>query len=300
MKKFFLFLCLTSLLACNSLNESDIIGNWNLKGFDDARALRIADAYSEDSLPIIGAMVRKFSFDAHLNLYPKHEFTYKLADEFFYGKWKFDAASKRIILTAKDIYSKEFVISFLVDKYQKDAWLGIRVDPANCITDKLPIEALDRLMGAGFSEYFKNPYLRAAFQKDRFVYINPHDDINAYENNEWRIKPLKAESKEEIRKRLKGNVKFLKLYLNDAIIRHADEMEFSNLIKPLKIAGNGIGLSKKEDVLKNWIDVFYNEEQAMEAYDMLTDAFKGRIQLHKKERWLEMDYDLLCQLYQLI
>ena len=101
------------------------------------------------------------------------------------------------------------------------------------------------------------------------MHANIRNDPFHPSNNQWRIRPDKKETKEEINHRVKECVRFFALYYRDHIKRDADRIVFLGLPDIFEWYNGGIGLPNKEDLSLSWVQCFYNREQALEGYEIL-------------------------------
>jgi hypothetical protein len=94
------------------------------------------------------------------------------------------------------------------------------------------------------------------------------------ENNTWRIKPTTSENTEQIKKRTKGYLEFLKLYYQYTIDNKVQQLTYGWYAAPLQMNyGNGVRMAYSTEV-KDWYACFYSEAEGIEAYKMLTLAVR--------------------------
>jgi hypothetical protein len=98
--------------------------------------------------------------------------------------------------------------------------------------------------------------------------LNPYNKINS----QWRIKPSKSESEQELKERLKGCVQFYEyLFLGNAESDNK-EINFMGLPTCFKWYQGGIFILSEKNLDKKWINCFYSEQQALKARQMMEDA----------------------------
>lgn len=137
------------------------------------------------------------------------------------------------------------------------------------------------------------------FTSDDFIYPDSLDLYSKYFNT-WRIKPAQVETDEQIRKRVKDNIRFCATYLQDGLDRKKKSISMKEIISPFRLGSNGIGLYNYEEVQGEWINIFYNEEQAQKGYDLINNAMDQVTDIPKTSSWLELDSYLLKQVMEKI
>ncbi len=188
---------------------------------------------------------------------------------FDYGTWTYDDAAKTIILNnsidkAKDIY-----------KIAKIAF------------DELT------LVNAGVNS---NNNLKFIAPGKRLK--NANDEPYCLENNRWRIKPMSKESDSAIHRRLKQNLYFFILFYKSALAKDDKTISFWGLPSCFKWYGGAIFIKKKDELKENWINCFYNEEQAMQAYKLADKLLGQKYDWPKGERnWLKLNLAVVELMY---
>ncbi len=129
----------------------------------------------------------------------------------------------------------------------------------------------------------------------------PEEDPFYVKNNLWRIKPLKKETDAAIHQRLKENIHFFVLFYRAAIERDDKTVSFWGLPSCFKWYGGGIYLKKEEELKDNWINCFYNKEQAMKAYKLAEKLLEKKYHWPEKEHnWVKLNLAVLEQMYKKI
>lgn len=93
--------------------------------------------------------------------------------------------------------------------------------------------------------------------------------------NLWRNAPVKSESEKEIKTRTLNFVDYSIAYfqhISSSGTHH--DYRLDGVESPIIYAENGIVLKKWEDVPESWKALFYNEQNALVAYQYLFDGFK--------------------------
>ena len=188
---------------------------------------------------------------------------------FDYGNWIYDDAAKTITLNntidrPKDIY--------------KIAKIG---------TDELT------LVNIGVNS---STNLKFIAPGKRFK--NANDEPYFLENNRWRIKPKSKESDSAIHQRLKDNLYFFILFYKSALAKDDKVISFWGLPSCFKWYGGAIFVKKKNELKDNWINCFYNEEQAMQAYKLADKLLSQKYDWPKGERnWLKLNLAVVELMY---
>ena len=225
---------------------------------DDVEALEGMDENSKFEIPY-----RSFYFAAN------GSFVKNPCNAMDYGNWNYDDAKKTITLhysveKGKDIYK---IASLAADEL-------ILVNAGINTTTNL------KFISSG---------KRLADRADE-----PFD----LQNNRWRIKPVKKESDSAVHQRLKDNLRFFILFYKSVIIKDDKVVSFWGLPSCFKWYGGGIFLRKIDELKENWIDCFYNKEQAMKAYALAGKLMEVKYEWPKGERnWLKQNLFVLEQMY---
>jgi hypothetical protein len=132
-------------------------------------------------------------------------------------------------------------------------------------------------------------------------YKNIHDEPYLLENNRWRIKPKTKEGDSAIHQRLKENIYFFILFYKSAITKEDKVVSFWGLPSCFKWYGGGIYLKKTAELKENWINCFYNREQAMQAYELADRLLSQKYAWPKGEQnWLKLNLAVVELMYKKI
>jgi len=188
-------------------------------------------------------------------------------DDIRFGKWALDNGNKQVIITFSNGTTSQLVILMLD---AKTLILGSKVN-------KKTIE----------------------FKADGKVEKQLSDDPFYGANNQWRIKPAKAETDEQIKKRVMDCVQFYYKLLTDKAARASTSVAtFVGLPEIFNFYDGMITVLGKEKLRTKWINCFYNKEQAIKAQVMLEDVITKKYKWDKKEpNWLKKDAAVLKQIY---
>ncbi|HTQ27402.1 MAG TPA: hypothetical protein VMI35_04705, partial [Puia sp.] len=118
-------------------------------------------------------------------------------------------------------------------------------------------------------------------------------------NNNWRIKPSRPESGEQIRSRIKNCVHFYALFFKDNAQRQEKDISFIGLPGCFTWYNGGIALTAFIEIGHDWKDCFYSDDQAMTGYNMLNDLMQQttfKWPPHT-ENWVKQTESVLEQMY---
>lgn len=110
-----------------------------------------------------------------------------------------------------------------------------------------------------------------------------HVDLLSRGRNWWRVKPEQKETNKAIEHRVVSHLNYVIDYfqmLEDSKSR-TFSVQYLNL--PFRLYGNGISLPQFSKLSDEWKDIFYDEESAMYAYQVLQKAIKS-IQKYPKDK----------------
>jgi len=228
---------------------------------DDADALEGMDDNSKFEIPY-----RSFYFAAN------GSFVKNPRNEMDYGEWIFDDAKKTITLNYSSVGGKDI---YKIASLSADELILVN-GGINTSTNLKFIAGGKRL-------------------------ANPADEPFDLQNNRWRMKPVKKETDAGIKQRLKENIHFFILFYKSIIIKDEKVVSFWGLPSCFKWYGGGIFIKKKEELKENWMDCFYNKEQAMKAYDLAEKLLEQKYTWPKGEtNWLKQNLFVLEQMYKKI
>jgi hypothetical protein len=206
-----------------------------------------------------------------LSIFPDATFTeFKGVGTYTYGKWRFGANNKYILL-----YDSINKIDTFFIKREK-------TETNNVITllNKTNAVELSFLQVAEvLNDYKEDPFYHA--------------------NNLWRIKPLSKESPEKIHDRLGNYFKHLAYILKAASERKQQAVSFEYSQGIVKIYDGGIGINPLNIVPESWAKTFYRDEDAFIAYKMFEaylingNNYKGAV----TGDWYKDDYKILTSIY---
>jgi hypothetical protein len=129
-------------------------------------------------------------------------------------------------------------------------------------------------------------------------YKNASEEPYNLENNRWRIKPTSKESDSAIHQRLKENLYFFILFYKSALAKEDKAVSFWGLPSCFKWYGGAIFIKKKDELKDNWINCFYNKDQAMQAYALADKLLSQKYNWPKGEQnWLKLNLAVVELMY---
>lgn len=280
------------LFGCSTLKQESFIGVWKLTNIEDPAISKQGQKLDSTYSDYIKEITDNYVPSSFVNFYNNKEFTYRFGSLFMNGTWKYNVDSSNIMLK-----SAQNMLVFDIDEFDGKSKLNLFIEPDNKLVDKLKKDSIDKIIGDGFIAYFGNATYLNEFEKDTFIYNDKSQDIYSLENNIWRIKPTQKESQKQIKERLKASIHFTIIYLNNTNLRNEETINLSGLYSPIKLGGNGISLYSDDELPQEWVDVFYDKSQAIQAYHILVMTFLQKININNQENWIDLDIDLLRQIY---
>lgn len=212
----------------------------------------------------------KDSVSIILSLFPDSTFTeIKTTGEYVAGQWKYAKSDSAIILDRHGVSTR------LYTSFGHDS-TGLRL--MNC-----RIEQSDSVSFAGFGKSMES------FKLDPYYSVN----------NQWRERPAKAETKQEVLARLRNYLLHTACLLNAADVRNQQfiSWEFSKGI--IKIYRGGIGMISRDEIPERWISHFHSKEDAILAHAILDDFLKTTTYKGQSTgNWVKDDYKILITIYE--
>jgi hypothetical protein len=225
---------------------------------DDAEGLEGMDENSKFEIPY-----RSFYFST------RGTFVKNPRNTFDYGTWSFEDATKMI------------TINNSVDK-KKDIYKIAKITPGELALVDVGVNSTTKLTFISSGKRFKN-----AADEPYFI-----------ENNRWRIKPKTKESDSAIHQRLKENIHFFILFYKSILAKDDKSVSFLGLPSCFKWYGGAVFLKKPEELKENWVDCFYNKDQAMRAYALADRLLSQKYEWPKGEsNWLKLNLAVVELMY---
>jgi hypothetical protein len=115
-------------------------------------------------------------------------------------------------------------------------------------------------------------------------------------NNTWRLKPAQEETTAQLHQRIGNYLKHVAQILTAAKEREQHQVSFEFSVGMLKLFQTGIGAYKLESLPAYWNDGYFNEDQALKAYQIY-NKYLEQIPLTKEPaaKWMEYDRELILK-----
>ena len=201
-----------------------------------------ADAYGTD--PII--------YRSFLSLHDKDQFVMAIDDILLFGMYRFEGGRLELIDEKKGSLALDIVKI-------KNGFVQLRGDFSQFSSARVP--TTERL------------YINFALDKTPIRETPSKFDSQV---NLWRNAPVKSENEREIKARALNFIDYSIAYfqhISSSGTHHDYRMD--GVESPIIYAENGIVLKEWADVPDSWKDLFYNEQNALVAYQYLFDGFKN-------------------------
>ena len=248
--------------GCDFSDNNLLTNRWS---FDYANAPIIKTLADSAKIFNILAPYKQVFVSSKLILRKDKSFDCVLFDNYQHGNFQFDEENQQLFLTP---CNQKETIRLTIDSNTTNL-LQFRIDSINFAKWKdfrNPPNSKDRWFTHNRQVIFR-------MTADKEVYSNPGMDPYNIQNNSWRIKPIKSESEEEVKQRIKKHLLFYKLLFDDAYTKDAEFIAFNWFVSPILPANNGIALKNYNKIKRGWEDYFYNSSQAIEGFELLRDAF---------------------------
>ena len=139
--------------------------------------------------------------------------------------------------------------------------------------------------------------LELKFVREAKMLANYQSDPFHPKNNLWRIKPKEKETDEEIKARLINYVEHFAGILKAASEREGNVVSFAHSLGIIQVSRGGIGVVKKKKINKDWINCFYDEEDAFKAQSMFKKYAGGnKYKDGTSGNWVKNNYQILRSL----
>lgn len=190
---------------------------------------------------------------SYLRLFDNGSFTGGALRGYVSGTWNLDSATQQIWLKPIDKVTDTEETNFTVLEVLEKSPNSMQV-------------AVLRVGEAIFEEGKRTMQLQKApvsFDRDPF----------RVDNNLWRNKPDKPESAGQIKDRVLGYLNFLKMFYEFASKNNLERLDVDWFPTPMKMESPGSITMAYANELSHWNACFYNEEQAIEGYKIISGPF---------------------------
>ncbi|MCW3092516.1 MAG: hypothetical protein JWP81_3585 [Ferruginibacter sp.] len=139
---------------------------------------------------------------------------------------------------------------------------------------------------------------KVEYRADGKTEKNPADNPFYGANNQWRVKPVSAESDSAIKLRTEQCLLFYAKFLEDNADRKSGIISFVGLPTCFKWYRGGVSVTAKDKVEARWINCYYNTDQAMKAHAMLEGIISKKYKWNKEEKnWVKQSAEVVKQMY---
>lgn len=139
---------------------------------------------------------------------------------------------------------------------------------------------------------------KVEYKADAKAQKNLADDPFYGLNNQWRLKPGKAESDSEIKLRTEQCVFFYAKFLDDNANRGSKIISFAGLPACFKWYRGGVSVIARDKLEAKWLNCYYNKEQAFKAHAMLDKIISKKYKWNKEEtNWVKQSAGVVKQMY---
>ncbi len=188
------------------------------------------------------------------------------------------------------------------DEYENGTWNWVKKGERICFSHDKKKELFDLniklIDDSTYQVEFKNQVIKQKFTLQEKLLENYKEEPFYFSNNEWRIKALKEENRQELLNRLGNYFKHITYLLKAADKRDLQVISFEYSLGVIKIYNSGIGIEEDNFIPENWKNIFYSKKQYEEAriiyqnYLSLDDS-----SFPASGDWVKDDYTLMLSIY---
>lgn len=267
--------------GCNMFNShrADITGNWRIENLQEKSAVDAMQKIDKKLAESFTVSDEDYVYYSFLSFRNDSIFTLLMDNIYYSGKFTVANQGQEITLFCKD--NTVIRLGKMVAKNnQLKFWM---------MSDKDLLDSSTSLKG------MQPPYV-LDLGKDSYKFKADEIDIFSPGNNAWRKKPAHEETADQISKRLAANVKYIVGYLDYNYHSPKEIINVKDIRSPFRYASNGVALQPWEETPPEWKNIFYNDQDARIAYNMLSLAFNNRkIIVPKSENWIELNALIIKQ-----
>ena len=264
----FLIIILISSCNQNSIDpEQFILGNWKLY---ESKNLGKKEKSSGDALLDESKKIEDVKIGKLIAIFPNHTYTEIIGEgeKYTFGSWSWVEVGTKISFKHG---SKTETYTIVLD---------------DSTPEKLQFELSN---SNKIQKFVQESKLLEKFKEEPFY----------SENNLWRIKPNKAETKQQIIDRLGNYFKHVAYILKAADKRDLQVVSFRQSVGIVKIYNGGIGIHDFEIIPETWKNCFYNQEEALLAHELFSDYLQTDADFSGPGTgdWVKDDYTILLSIY---
>lgn len=256
-KKILMYLCII-ILFCSCTKKDPLVGTWK---FTYSHASNEADKYKEDNYSSYTSYITLSGDNSFLLVdngelspvttprIPKDSLNENDNNtEVYFGTWSV----------------KDSIIYFEAQNHKSSSEFTAKIISKN-----------DRNMRLYFPEQKQVKGLEFKYKKDDYNDVSRSEsNFTTNELNKWRLKNKSKQTTEKIRSKIENALEFSIAFLEYHESENKVAMTLYLEPLPFKFYGNGIVL-KNHYKNEKWNDLFYDEEDASIAYNMLKKSFNN-------------------------
>lgn len=251
--------------SAEKIVENEMIGSWELSKMKILNADNTVVENTTSSTLVNEVLSKGLT----LHFYPDSSYTVVKDKKIEHGQWSYSNGkelkygNKRLEIKAFDL--KDSIRRVNVISYNEET---------KSSSDLELIEELDKL-----KNYKEDPF--------------------HFSNNEWRLRANRKETDSEIANRLANYILHNAYILKASYERNDVKVSFAHSRGVIKIFQGGIGAVKEEKINNTWKACFYDEADAMKAYNLYRSHLgrEGFLRAKTSGDWVKADYELLLKLY---
>jgi hypothetical protein len=133
-------------------------------------------------------------------------------------------------------------------------------------------------------------------EREREEFDKQHPDPWSPAMNRWRLKPSQAESRQQVKERVRNHLQFMNSFF-DFICR--DERFWVSqdwFFSIIKTGRTGTALISEKNIPRKWFDCFYDSAQAREGYYMMKTAFHSDVKVPDEDNSIVFNRLMLAEL----
>lgn len=203
---------------------------------------------------------------AYLDLRKDNTYTMCLPNYFDYGHWNYNATSVLLMSNRKDaLYEKRWEIVLNdrdADSIKVTLPFASRVSQKQFKGGTLPLDKIRYTM-------CRHSYLL----RSKLTFANDKDPYSI-EYSRWRIPPAHPESRAELKSRILQYFDHILLLCQHQLDAGDDDWSMQFSPGPFIFASNGVGMTTIPEMDDNWCSVFFNQENAQQAWYIIAELFK--------------------------
>ena len=281
-----LFACV--LFSCKKDPAEFLVGRWDFSRLEMPQMYdligNIKDARDNDAIAL-----KRFLLGNKLILRSDSTFDMVILKQYMHGNWRYNKSNQHLELD--DASGNELDLVVRIDSITPNRLIfDIDQFSLNKIVNKHSSanNYYDLLLNKAYCQFY--------LDLDKDKYSNLEDDPYSIYNNRWRVKPVTAETDQQIKERVLNHLGFWKLLFKDGQEFDRPYISYNWFDSPLVVAGNGVQLDYLYKHDKEWMQNFYDSAQAQKGYALMDKSFEQKIKFKKTDNKYEKQEDMVRQL----